>query len=75
MEKKSLQERWNEETLTDNTQFNLCKQCKDCLHQSDGTIWTNRYDKSSCQQFPYPDIKPLAVIENEVNCSYRKIKE
>ena len=46
--RKSLQERWDEEFLTDNSQFENCRQCKDCKFQSDGTIWSNYYTKASC---------------------------
>ena len=74
MEKKTLQERWDEETLTDNTQFELCKQCKDCVFRDDGTVWSNMYTKSSCQKYPYPKMKPAKVINNDGDCSYREIK-
>ena len=72
MEKKTLQERWDEETLTDNSQFELCQQCKDCIFRDDGTVWSNHYAKSSCQKYPYPKMKPVEVIDNESNCPYRQ---
>lgn len=70
MKKKTLQERWNEETLSDNTQIENCKQCKNCMHQDDGTLWSNHYTKSSCRMFPYPKMKPSAVINNTGKCPY-----
>ena len=72
IEKKTLQERWDEDILTDNTQFENCKQCKDCIFTSDGTVWSNRYDKSSCQKYPYPDMKPVGIIDNKEKCPYRE---
>ena len=71
---KSLQERWNKDTLTDNTQFENCKQCKDCIFQNDDTVWSNHYSKSCCQKYPYPKYKPVEVIDNVMECYYRKLK-
>lgn len=70
--KKTLQERWDEDILTDNTQFENCKQCKGCKFQDDGSIYTNHYTKASCQKYPYPKMKPIEVIDNEGNCPYRE---
>lgn len=70
--RKTLQERWDEETLTDNTQFDTCKQCKLCIFQNDGTIWSNNYNKCSCQKYPYPKFKPVEIIDNKEKCPYRK---
>lgn len=72
MAEKSLQERWDEEVLTDNTQFENCEQCKECIFSDDGTIWSNHYTKSSCQKYPYPNMKPVEVIDNEDVCPYRE---
>lgn len=71
MKKKTLQERWDEEVLSDNTQVEKCEQCKLCIYQDDGTPWSNHYTKSSCQQYPYPKMKPIEVINNEGDCPYR----
>ncbi len=71
MKKKTLQERWDEEVLSDNTQIEHCQQCKDCKYQDDGTPWSNHYTKSCCQMYQYPKFKPLEVINNEDNCNYR----
>lgn len=72
MKKKTLQERWDEEVLSDNTQIVNCQQCEDCIFQDDGTVWSNHYTKSSCQKYPYPKMKPIGVIDNEENCPYRE---
>lgn len=69
---KTLQERWDEEVLTDNTQFEVCKQCKECIYQSDGTVWSNHYQKGCCQKYPYPKFKPAKVIDNKEKCPYRE---
>ena len=70
MKKKSLQERWNEEQLTDNSHFENCKQCKSCVNQDNGDVWSNHYTKSSCKKFPYPNMKPIEVIDNKGKCPY-----
>ena len=71
-DRKSLQERWDEETLTDNSQFENCRQCKNCIFQSDGTVWSNHYSKSCCQKYSYPRFKPVEIIDNKKDCFYRK---
>lgn len=73
--RKSLQERWDEEFLTDNSQFENCQQCKDCKFQSDGTIWSNYYTKASCQKYPYPKFKPIEIIDNKIDCCYRQVQD
>lgn len=47
-----------------------CKQCKDCIFQSDGTQYSNDYRKSSCAIYQYPDMKPIEVIRNAVQCEH-----
>jgi hypothetical protein len=70
----TLEERYADDILTDNTQFENCKQCKACLFRDDGTIYSNDYRKCSCEMFPYPSMKPLGVINNKENCEYRVTK-
>ena len=65
--KKTLTERMLEETLSDNSQVEHCKQCKDCIFRDDGTEGSH-YTKSSCQIFKYPNMKPLNVINNRGKC-------
>jgi hypothetical protein len=71
MKEKTLQERWDEETLSDNTHIENCMQCKLCVFRDDGTLWSNHYTKSCCQKYPYPKMKPLKVIDNNGTCPYR----
>lgn len=70
MKKKTLQERWDEEVLTDNTQFENCQQCKLCIFQDGGTVWSNHYTKSSCMKYAYPKMKPTEVINNKSSCPH-----
>lgn len=71
--KSDLEEsRHYNETLTDNVAMKKCAQCKDCIFNNDGTVWSNEYTKSSCIMFPYPNFKPLRVIRNEGFCDFRK---
>lgn len=70
MEKKTLQERWDEEVLTDNSAIENCKQCKDCIFRDNKDVWSNHYTKSCCVMFPHPSFKPLKVIQNTGICEY-----
>jgi hypothetical protein len=62
--------RFLEETLSDNTQTVNCQQCEDCIHRDDGTVWSNHFTKSCCKMFQYPKFKPLEVINNTGECIY-----
>lgn len=70
MQEKALEERYSKEILTDNTKFEKCSQCKDCIFKSDGTVYSNNYQKSSCAIFPYPQMKPDEVRNNAAECDY-----
>ena len=50
-----------EEVLSDNTEEVKCRQCEGCLEWG-GNVWSSRFDKSSCNAFPYPDHKPMYVV-------------
>lgn len=69
-EKKTLEERYADEVLSDNTQFEKYRQCKDCIFRDDGTVYSNHYTKSSCRMYPYPKFKPLAVMDGSEQCDY-----
>ena len=69
-EKKSLVERWDEDILSDNSQVENCKMCKDCIFRDDGTVYSNDYRKCCCMIYPYPKMKPLRVINNTGLCEY-----
>ena len=75
MEKKTFEERYKDEVLSDNSKVENCKQCKDCIFQNDGTAFTNNYQKSSCMIYQYPNFKPLYVIKNKSLCEYYSNEE
>lgn len=58
------------EILSDNSQNEDCKQCKNCAYRSDGTVWSNDYRKCSCMAYPYPSRKPLNIMENKEECYF-----
>lgn len=72
---KTLQERMLEETLSDNSHVENCKQCKDCIFRDDGTVWSNSYQKGCCQIYQYPNMKPLRVVNNTGTCEYYSNKD
>ena len=69
---KTLEEKWEEEVLSDNTGVIHCKQCEGCEFQSDGTVWSNSFQKGNCAMYPYPESKPIGVINNTGFCPYRE---
>ena len=70
MEKKTFEERYGDEILSDNSKVKNCKQCKNCAFRDDGTVWSNHYSKSNCQIYQYPSCKPMRVINNTGVCEY-----
>lgn len=69
-EKKSLEERYADEVLSDNTQFEKYHQCKNCIFRDDGTVYSNNYQKGCCRMYPYPQSKPYEVMVNQIKCEY-----
>lgn len=67
---KPVSEVHADEILTDNTKIHYCKQCKQCVFWGNGDAFSNKYDKSSCDQYPYPAIKPTYVINNTGKCAF-----
>lgn len=70
MAKKSLEERFKTDILTDNVALNHCSQCKDCVYRDNGDVWSNDYHKSYCMMYEHPERKPLEVINNTGNCEW-----
>lgn len=63
--------RHDNETLSDNTWIRRCEQCKTCAMWGNGNDpFSNKYDKTSCDMFPYPDMKPVGVRDNKEDCPY-----
>lgn len=59
----------SKEILTDNTKIHYCKQCKNCANWgNDGNPFSNQFDKSSCEVYQYPAMKPMGVINNYDKC-------
>jgi len=73
--KKTLGERYTDEILTDNSDANYCAQCKKCKKWGNDPkdFFSNKHNKSNCDAFPYPGIKPDYVINNTNKCDYREI--
>lgn len=67
---KPISDTHKDERLSDNTDANYCAQCKDCKYRNGGDNFSNRYDKSSCKKYMYPDCKPIEVINNQGRCAY-----
>ncbi len=66
----------SKEILTDNTKIKYCTQCKPCANWGNkGDPFSNQFDKSCCDEFPYPGMKPIGVINNYDQCmKFRKRK-
>lgn len=67
---KPISETHSDEILSDNTGMNYCAQCYDCVYNNGGDNFSNSYNKSCCAKFPYPDCKPITVINNQERCEY-----
>lgn len=65
---KGISETHADEILTNNEDIHYCNQCKDCRYWGNSDAFSNRYDKSNCDQFPYPVTKPMYVINNTGEC-------
>lgn len=77
-----MNERRNKRTATFNepirgVEWLVPEQCKDCMfrdkttvEEDDGRIINVGASRSTCIMFPYPDIKPMDVMENIAECDY-----
>lgn len=62
---------FEDDILSDNTQIEKCNQCKDCKNWSpEGSPFQNKFDKTSCDAYPYPDYKPVYIINNTGPCEF-----
>lgn len=66
--------KFEDDELTDNTKIKKCKQCELCTMWRKSEVWENAYDKACCKAYPYPDHKPVEVINNHGVCPYRRTK-
>lgn len=70
--KKTLEERYGNEILTDNTKIPKYEQCKDCsfrkMQMGDSLI--DDYRRSSCMIFTYPKMKPTQFYDGSAKCEF-----
>lgn len=71
-EKKTLYERYKDEVLSDNSQSDDCKECRDCIHWKKGGKFDS-YRKATCLK--YPKMKPIGVIENKQKCEFKEASQ
>lgn len=72
----TLYERYKDDYLSDNTGEKYM-QCKDCALRSDGTVWTNRFDKGYCVAFSKDKTsgKPIWIRTGEKKCPFYKVEK
>ena len=61
--------RHDDEILTDNTKIKKFEKCRNCALWGNGDAWSNAFDKSNCDAFPYPGMKPISIMNNG-DCPY-----
>ena len=72
MEKKTIEERYADEVLTDNAALNHYAQCKDCFFRDKTAVQGVEcgWKKGNCKIFEYPNFKPDEVMRNRAECEY-----
>lgn len=68
----TLDKRYENDRLSDNTHKDYCLQCKNCVKWGGNDPFMNKYDKSNCKAFPFPGFKPNDVMEDKVACPYKE---
>lgn len=63
----TLEERYENDILTDNRGRERCEQCADCLMWDTGESWAAP-NKTTCVMY---EIKPLEVIDGTAECPYK----
>lgn len=71
-EKKTLYERYKDEVLSDNSQNQDYKECRDCIHWNMGGEYDS-YKKAICRK--YPKMKPIGVIKNRSKCEFKEASQ
>lgn len=71
---KTLEERYSDDILTDNTALKKYQQCKNCLFRDRTTVKGVEcgWQKGNCEMFIYPDFKPDDVMRNLEPCEYHE---
>lgn len=70
--KKSLEERLENDILTDNTKLPKYEQCKTCrfrMFEINGKL-IDDYRRSSCLIYPYPEMKPTSFYDGSAKCEF-----
>ena len=77
MEKKTMEERYADEVLTDNAALNHYAQCKDCFFRDKTTVQGVEcgWKKGNCKIYEYPNFKPDDVMRNRAECEYHEKQE
>lgn len=72
MEHKTLDERYGDEVLTDNTTLNHFSTCKNCLFRDMTAVQGKEcgWKKGCCEMYQYPASKPQGVYDNTEPCDY-----
>lgn len=70
--KKTLEERYANDILTDNAALNPYSQCKDCFFRDKTKVGGTEcgWKKGVCKIFEYPNFKPDDVMRNRAECDF-----
>lgn len=71
-EKKTLEERYGNEVLTDNTKIPKYEQCKDCIFRKIkiNGVEIDDYRRASCEIFSTPKMKPMEFYHGSAKCEF-----
>lgn len=65
-----LSKRLLKDTMSDNSHFKYCEQCKTCMFKIGNNNFSNAYNKSSCKIYEHPQNKPSEIILNQAKCEF-----
>lgn len=76
-EKKTLEERYGSEVLSDNTKIPKFEQCKTCRFRQMkiGNSLIDDYRRSSCLIFAFPKMKPMQFYDSSAKCEFYEKEE
>lgn len=68
----TLEERYADDILTDNTQFDNYKQCKNCAFRDKTAVRGVEcgWKKGVCEIYQYPGWKPHEIMRNREVCEF-----
>ena len=70
---RTLEERFGDEVLTDNTKIPKYEQCKDCMFRYSKSYKGETIDdhrKDWCEIFERPDVKPIEFYDGSAECEF-----